>query len=196
MSGTLSTNYFTGAEITSNTTTRTSTTIGNKMIRRQVGGQFWTLKLTTTNLDQDEMAELYAFLVKQEGTYESFSFVPPIHGNTRGTSVSGIPLVLNTYAAGLTSIRANGGSGTLKTGDFFKFSNHDKVYMLTADVNQDASSEDTFNFFPHLATAVDNTTTIAYNNVPFKVMLTTDESTFKTQADGSYQLEFTVREDI
>jgi len=166
------------------------------MIRRQIGGQFWTLKLSTTKLDQEEMAALYAFIVKQEGAYESFSFIPPIHGNTRGTSISGTPAVTQTYAAGLKTIRANGGSGTLKTGDFIKFSNHDKVYMLTADVNQDASSEDTFEFFPPLASAIDNTTTIAYNNVAFKVMLTSDESTFKTQADGSYQLEFTVREDI
>jgi len=196
MSGTLSTNYFESAEITSNTTTRTSMTIGNRMIRRQIGGQYWTLKLTSIKLDQDEMSQLYAFLIKQEGSYESFSFVPPIHGSTRGTSVSGTPLVLNTYAAGLTSIRANQGSGTLKTGDFIKFSNHDKVYMLTADVNQDASSEDTFQFFPPLATSIDNTTTIQYNNVPFKVMLTTDQSTFKTGTDGTYEIEFTVREDI
>lgn len=196
MSGTLSTNYFTSAEITSNTTTRTSVTIGNRMIRRQIGGQFWTLKLTSIKLDQDEMADLYAFIVKQAGTYESFSFIPPIHGNTRGTSISGTPTVTQTYAAGLTTIRANGGSGTLKTGDFIKFSNHDKVYMLVQDVNQDASSEDTFTFFPPLASAVDNTTTIAYNNVAFKVMLTSDESTFKTQADGTYEIEFTVREDI
>jgi len=196
MSGTLSTNYFTSAEIVSNTTTRTSMTIGNRMIRRQVGGQFWTIKLTSTRLNRDEYAELYAFLVKQDGPYDSFTVVPPIYGSTRGTSVSGTPTVLDDYAAGLTSIRANQGSGTLKTGDFIKFSNHDKVYMLTADVNQDASSEDTFQFFPPLSTAIDNTTTIQYNNVPFTVILTTDTQTIKTNADGTSEIEFTVREDI
>jgi hypothetical protein len=68
--------------------------------------------------------------------------------------------------------------------------------MLTADVNQDASSEDTFEFFPILSTAVTNTVTIQYADVPFNVILTTDQLAFKTSADGTYEIEFSVREDI
>jgi len=195
MSGTLSSNYFSSAEIVSNTKTRTTETLTNQMFRQQIGGQFWTIKLATTALTREEMGALYSFLVKQNGMYDTFTLIPPIIQDSAGTS-SGTPTVTQTYNGGVSSVRANGASGTLKAGDYIKFSNHDKVYMLTADVNQDASSEDTFEFFPILTTAVDNTVTIQYVDVPFKVMLMTDNITFKTQIDGTYTLDFEVREDI
>jgi hypothetical protein len=196
MSGTLSGNFFEAAEISSNVTTRSTATMGNRIIRREIPGQFWNIKLTTTALDQDEMMDLFAFLTAQKGQYESFGIIPPIHGTTRGTGVSGVPLITQAYAAGASTIRANGGSGTLKTGDFIKFSNHDKIYMLITDVNQDASSEDTFEIYPALFSPVNTSTTIIYNNVEFKVMLNSNVSTFKTQSDGIYKLEIDVREDI
>jgi hypothetical protein len=195
MSGTLSSNYFESAEIVSNTKTRTTETLTNKMFRQQIGGQYWTIKLSSVALDRDEMGELYSFLVKQNGQYESFALVPPVIQDSGGTA-TGTPTITQSYSAGVSSVRANGGSGTLKAGDYIKFSNHDKVYMLTADVNQDASSEDTFEFFPILSTAVTNTVTIQYADVPFNVILTTDQLAFKTSADGTYEIEFSVREDI
>jgi hypothetical protein len=195
MSGTLSTNYFEDVEISSNTNTRQSITLSNRIIRRQIGGQFWSMKLSTVPLDRDDYAELYAFLVSQEGSFDSFTFVPPVIGNTRGTA-AGTPLVNATYAAGQTLVKGNNGTGTLKKGDFIKFSNHDKVYMLMADVNQDSSSQDFFNIFPGLRTAVDSSTTITYNSVGFKMLLNGDVTTFKTSADNTFQLEFGVREDI
>ena len=195
MSGTLSSNYFETAEIISNTKTRISETLTNQMFRQQIGGQYWTIKLTSIALSRDEMGELYSFLVKQNGQYESFTLIPPVIQDSRGTA-SGTPIVTQTYNGGVTTIRANGGSGTLKAGDYIKFSNHDKVYMLTADVNQDASSEDTFEFFPRLTATVNNSTTIQYSDVPFKVFLTTDELAFKSATDGTHEIEFTVREDL
>jgi len=195
MSGLLSTNYFASAEIASNTTIRLSTTIANRMIRRDIGGQFWTVRLNTSSLTQAEMSELYAFIVSQNGQYESFTVVPPIHGNSRGTA-SGTVTITQTYAAGLKTVRANGATGTLLKGDFIKFSNHDKVYMLTSDVNMDASSEDTINIFPGLFTAVTSATTVTYDNVPFKVMLNESNTNFQTQIDGTYKIDFTLREDI
>ena len=195
MSGTLSTNYFASAEIASNTTTRITTTIANRMLRRDIGGQFWTIRLNTANLTQADMSELYSFLVAQNGQYEAFAVVPPIHGNARGTA-SGTSTVTQTYAAGLKAVKANGASGTLLKGDFISFSNHDKVYMITEDVNMDASSEDTIHIFPNLVTAVTNATTITYDNVAFKVMLTDSSTNFKTQTDGTYKISFQLREDI
>ena len=100
------------------------------------------------------------------------------------------------YGAGVGLVKGNGGTGTLKAGDFIKFSNHDKVYMLTSDVNMDASTQDFFNIFPALAAAVTNTTTITYNDVGFTMMLGGDVTTFKTSADNTFQLEFSLREDI
>ena len=196
MSGSLSTNYFESVTITSVTQTRISETLSNKSHKRSVGGQRWHLRLSSKNLTQAEMSALYAFLVKQNGPFEHFTIVPPKHGSTRSTNATGTPAVTGDYAAGVTSIRAQSGGGSLLSGDFIKFSNHDKVYMIVEDVNQDLSSEDYFEIFPALNTAIDNTTTIQYNNVPFKVHLESDRTAFKTGTDGTYKIEFDVGEDI
>lgn len=196
MSNILSTNFFESAEIVSITQTRISETMSNKSHKRSIGGQRWALSLSSKNLTQAEMSELYAFLVKQNGPFEHFSVIPPKHGSTRSTNATGTPTVTTDFAAGVTNIRANQGGGSLLTGDFIKFSNHDKVYILTADVNQDLSSEDYFEIFPALTTAIDNTTTIQYNNVPFKVHLESDRTAFKTGTDGTYKIDFQVGEDI
>ena len=195
MSGTLSTNYFEDAEVSSNTTTRQTSTLTNRVIRKQIQGQYWSMKLSTVPLGRDDYATLYAFLVAQSGSFESFTFVPPVIGSSRGTA-AGTITVNASYGAGLGLVKGNGGTGTLKAGDFIKFSNHDKVYMLTADVNMDASTEDFFNIFPALAAAVTNSTTITYNNVGFTMMLGGDVTTFKTSADNTFQLEFSLREDL
>ena len=195
MSGSLSTNYFQTATISSETTTRITESLSGITFRKSIGSQHWLMTLGTKPLDRAEQGELFAFLTKQEGMFGSFTVVPPIYGSTRSTNATGTPTVTQTYDAGLSSVRANQGGGTLHAGDFIKFSNHDKVYMLTADVNQDLSSEDTFEFTPHLEHEVDNTTTIAYNNVPFKVMLMADRLTTTTSMDGTSVIEIQVAED-
>lgn len=196
MSGSLSTNYFVSANITSQSSTRITESMSRKVQRKNVGGQHWLITLDSKNLDRDENAELMAFLTKQQGQFDSFTIVPPIYGSTRSSNATGTPTVTQTYAAGLTSIRAQGGGGSLKTGDFIKFSNHDKIYMLTADINQDLSSEDYFEITPPLHTSITNSTTIQYNNVPFKVYLTDDRTGFKTNTDGTSRIQVSVREDI
>lgn len=195
MAGNLSTNYFASVDITSVTTTRKSETLSGKVIRRAVGGQYWQMNVQTTALNRAEMAELNAFLNKQNGPFGSFTFVPPIIGSSRGTA-SGTPQVLETFPPGETSVKVNGATGTLKAGDFFKFSNHDKVYQLTADVDMDASTVDVLQFFPALTTEVTNTTTIQYSSVPWLVYLENDNTTMKISTDGRFLLEFVVREEI
>lgn len=195
MSGTLSTNFFVSASITSETTTRITESLSGITYRKAVGTQHWLMTVTSKSLDRAEQGALFAFLAKQEGMLGSFTFVPPIYGSTNSDNATGTPLVTQDYVAGLSSVRANGGGGTLKSGDFIKFSNHDKVYMLTADVNQDLSSEDTFEFTPRLEHEVDNTTTIIYNDVPFKMMLMNDRQVFKTNLDGTSRIEISLAED-
>jgi|5_EtaG_2_1085323.scaffolds.fasta_scaffold00706_15 hypothetical protein len=195
MSDTLSTNYFQSATISSETTTRITESLSGITFRKAIGAQHWLIDLTSKPLDRAEQAELFAFLVKQEGMLGHFNLVPPIYGSTRSTNATGTPTVTTDFAAGVNSVKANGGGGSLKTGDYIKFSNHNKVYLLTADVNQDLSSEDTFEFTPRLEHEVDNTTTIIYNNVPFKVMLMTDRLVTNTGADGNSVIQISVAED-
>ena len=79
----------------------------------------------------DVYGELMAFIMKQRSQKENFTIIPPEVEDARGTA-AGIPH--GTASAGATSITLGGtGTGTLKAGDFIKFANHDKVYMVVAD---------------------------------------------------------------
>ena len=196
MSNTLTTNYFISASVTSSNTTRISESMSRKVHRRSVGGQHWLITLDSKNLDRSELGELYSFLVKQQGSFANFFVILPLYSSTASTNASGTPTITETFAAGQSQVRSQGGSGSLKAGDYIKFSNNDKVYMLTADVDQDASSEDYLDITPPLATAIDNSTTVIYNDVPFKVYLTNDRTAFKTNTDGTSRIQITVREDI
>ena len=120
--------------------------------------------------------------------------MPPEVEDARGTA-SGTPT--GTASAGATSITLGGtGTGTLKAGDFIKFANHSKVYMVVAD--QSDISTGTLTIEPPLTTAV-SSSTIVYDNVPFTVYLTNDIQEFGVvgnDKDGNllYQFEIDLEE--
>ena len=80
-------------------------------------------------------------------------------------------------------------------GDLIKFSNHDKVYMVTADKTI-SGTNDAISFYPPLTTAITSSTTVAYDNVPVKVYMDKDEVKFITQTDDSYKYEIVLNEEI
>jgi hypothetical protein len=195
MSGTFPTVGFETLDFQSNVTNRITTAVSGKAQRIRVGAQYWSFKLKSPAMTRSEFMTAYSFIVKQDGQYGSFTVVPPVVSNTTGTA-TGTITVNATYAAGVLQCKSTGGSGTLKKGDLIKFSNHNKVYMLTEDVDLDESSVDTLNFYPNLVTGITNTTTVTYNSVPFTVYLDKDEQKYITQADGTYKYEITVNEEI
>ena len=153
---------------------------------------------------------MFAFLASQDGRYDSFTIIPPIISSTKGTASGTVTVntaeVVETEAGGIALSKSAGSkavgitnsseTGNLKAGDLIKFSNHDKVYMLTADINLDGSSVNALQFYPNLTTAVTTSHTVTYNSVPFKVVLENDQLTSKLNTDGTYTIEFSVREDI
>ena len=172
-----------------------SKTVSGKKLARQIDGQRWgfTAKIITAKRS-DVYGDLMAFIVKQRSGKENFTIIPPEVEDARGTA-SGIPT--GTASAGATSITLGGtGTGTLKAGDFIKFANHDKVYMVVAD--QSDISTGTLTIEPPLTTAI-SSSTIVYDNVPFTVYLTNDVQEFgAVGADNNgnvlYQFEIDVEE--
>lgn len=195
MSGTFPTAGFDTLDFQSNVTSRVTVSVSGKAQRLRVGAQYWSFKLRSPALSRADFMSVYSFIVQQDGQYGSFTVVPPVVASSRGTA-SGTVTVNATAAAGSLSCNVAGGTGTLKKGDLIKFSNHDKVYMLTEDVNLDNSTVDTINFYPNLVSSISNTTTITYNNVPIKVYLDNDQQKYIAQADGTYKYEITVNEEI
>ena len=172
-----------------------SKSVSGKKLARQIDGQrFGFTAQIITAKRSDVYGELMAFIVKQRSGKENFTIVPPEVENARGTA-SGTPN--GTASAGATSITLGGsGTGTLKAGDFIKFDNHDKVYMVVAD--QSDISTGTLTIEPPLTTAITNSD-ITYDNVPFTVHLTNDIQEFGvvgSDKDGNalYQFEIDVEE--
>ena len=174
-----------------------SKTVSGKKLARQIDGQRWgfTARIITAKRS-DVYGELMAFIVKQRSGKENFTIVPPEIEDARGTA-SGTPN--GTASAGATSITLAGtGTGTLKAGDFIKFVNHDKVYMVVAD--QSDISTGSLTIEPPLTTAV-SSSNITYDNIPFTVHLTNDIQEFGVvgaDKDGNalYQFEFDVEESL
>ena len=167
---------------------------GKKLARQIDGQRFGFTARIITGKRSDVYGELMAFIIKQRSGKENFTIIPPEVEDARGTA-SGTPH--GTASAGDTSITLGGtGTGTLKAGDFIKFANHDKVYMVVAD--QSDISTGSLTIEPPLTTAV-SSSNIQFDNVPFTVHLTNDMQEFGVvgaDKDGNalYQYEFDVEE--
>ena len=181
--------------IKSNQTTILSKSVSGKKLARQLDNQRWsfTVQIITAKRS-DVYGDLMAFILKQRSGKENFTIVPPEIEDARGTA-SGTPN--GTANAGATSITLGGsGTGTLKAGDFIKFANHSKVYMVVADQNDISTGSLTIE--PPLTTAV-SSSDIQYDNVPFTVHLTNDMQQFGVSGadkDGNlyYEYQFDVEE--
>ena len=191
----ISTAQFESLGIKSIQNTIISKSVSGKKLARQIDGQRWgfTARIITAKRS-DVYGELMAFIIKQRSGKENFTIVPPEVEDARGTA-SGTPT--GTASAGATSITLGGtGTGTLKAGDFIKFANHSKVYMVVAD--QSDISTGTLTIEPPLTTAV-SSSDIQYDNVLFTVYLTNDIQEFGLVGAGQdgtllYQFEFDVEE--
>jgi len=172
-----------------------SKSASGKKLARQIDGQRWSFTANIiTGKRSDVYGELMAFIVKQRSGKENFTIVPPEISNARGTA-SGTPN--GTASAGATSITLGGsGIGTLKAGDYIKFANHDKVYMVVED--QSDISTGTLTIEPPLREAV-SSSDISYDNVPFTVYLVNEMQEFGaigSDKDGNvlYKFELDVEE--
>ena len=169
---------------------------GKKLARQIDGQRFGFTARIITAKRSDVYGELMGFIIKQRSGKENFTIIPPEVEDARGTA-SGTPH--GTASAGATSITLGGtGTGTLKAGDFIKFANHDKVYMVVAD--QSDISTGSLTIEPPLTTAI-SSSNITYDNVPFTVHLTNDIQEFGVvgaDKDGNalYQFEFDVEESL
>jgi hypothetical protein len=192
MSGIFPSTEFAALDFRSNVTVRTTTTISNRMQRAKVGGQFYSFKLQSRPMTRAEFMPIYAFLIQQDGQFETFTVeLPGNLSSSRGTA-AGTVTSTGSVAAGVKAAAVSGGTGTLKKGDIIKFSNHDKVYMLTEDVASLASA--TLNFYPALTTAITNSTTVGYSNIKITVMQTNDVNQYQTGIDNKFKYELEVQE--
>ena len=155
---------------------------------RRVPAQRWEFTLKSVPLYPDIGRQVWAFITALNGRFTPFDVVIPAYSQPRGVA-SGAPTVRTAAEAGVTSVAMQGFSGPvvgqLLTGDYVRFGNHSKVYMITADVNSNVSGQLTLPIYPQLARPVTLGTPLIVNNVPFTVRQVRDMQEFNVSGrDG------------
>lgn len=166
------------------------TTSGRRQARNR-GGQQWAFTAQFPPMKRSTFNPILAFVTNQDGAFETFQIVLPELSDASG-SVSGSVLANGAASIGDTSLNIDGITGTLASGDFFKFANHSKVYMATAD----RAGAGSLSFKPPLVAAVADNEAITYDSVPFTVRLENDVQEFDGGVGGIYGFELDMVEDL
>jgi len=199
MSGALpNTSDFTAINIKSNQQTQISVSDSGKTFKRQIAGQYWSFSLSFPQMTRANFAPLQAFMIKQRGAKESFTVTFPTYMNAQGNETNAIA-VNGAHTAGDTTIALDGfagdGAGRFKAGDFIKFANHSKVYMIVADVTS-SSNAATVTIEPPITTALANDEAVTYDSVPFTVYSPNNVQQFRASNSSSGEPLFRYEIDV
>jgi len=185
MSGTYPTSpVFNSVNFTSEFFNLSSQTISGRTQVRNIGGQRFTFTAAYPSMTRAEFSPVQGFLMAQRGMAETFTIVLPEVSSSSG-SVVGTILAGAAASIGDTSIALDGFTGTLKAGDVFKFANHNKVYMATADL----AGAGTLSFQPALVASVLDNEILTHDDVPFTVRLNNDVQEYGISTDLTYSYE-------
>lgn len=163
-----------------------------KRIIRKVSGHIWSGTLTYPPMTAATFAPVRGFIAKLRGEYNTFTIIPPNLATPQGTQTTDTTVAANASAGAITANISGGTVGaTFKAGDVLKFSNHDKVYMITDDATVSGAGTATLNFVPPLVSAITTSHTAKHSSVPFTMALTNKIQEFKTSVDGlnMYELD-------
>ena len=197
MSGQLPTSpVFNAMNFKSEVNTLISVSDSGRRFARQIDNQRWKFTCSYKLLTRAEFAPILAFITKQRGQKETFTVIPPKIKDALGSETTTIS-VNGSHTAGDNTIAIDGfnadSAGSLKAGDFIKFANHTKVYMVVADVTP-SSNAATVTIEPPLIEALANDETVTYDNVPFTVYLESSVQQYSLGINDLYNYDFDVCE--
>ena len=185
MAGTFpSTPVFQAIDLQSRHNTLISESISGKIQARSIGGQRWSFSARYAPMTRTQFNPIYAFVISQQGMYGEFTIVPPQISSTSGTA-TGTMAVNGITSSGTGTVPIDGITGTIKAGDFIKFANHSKVYMVTAD--RDGAGD--LSIEPELVADVADDEEITYNSVPFTMRLANSLQSYGLGLGNLYQYE-------
>ena len=182
---------------TSNRPNNTAYTLSGKRSIKQFAAQYFSFSVQMPPMKQTDFQQYYAFLVKQKGSFEDFTFEYPL--DNLGADKGETDILANgVQAIGDSTIAMDGFSvstdDVLKGGDLIKFSGHNKVYMVTGDANSNASGQATVSIEPPLQAALADNEAVTVNKPSLTVALVQDDVLYSTDAAGFFTLSFDVRE--
>ena len=169
--------------VKSNNFTAKSESLSGKITVRANPSQRWELTASYDRLTKQEVGIVNAFVVSQGGEYGQFPLVPTEISSSRGTA-SGTCTITTGKDIGISIIPISI-TGSLLRGDFVKFSNHAKVYMVT----EDRSGAGNLTIYPPLVSAVTTSHTVIYDGVTFTVRLNNSVQSYEVSANNQYNVE-------
>lgn len=152
--------YFKGAKIlaplsiTSNEPVYDVDTVSLSKQRATQGAQRWEVAFTTATSDATEADMLVGVI---DSITSAETMVMPQLPSVARLNTAGVSLVISVAASGGASSVTVVSDGIISKGSFIKFSNHDKVYLVTADV---AAGTVPVSIYPSLRSAVAITDTM------------------------------------
>ena len=93
--------------VTSLEPTLVSVTQNLKRQVRRRGGQRWLLEVEFPPMTRAEFAPIYAFAMKQQGQFETFTFIPPVISTSQGDTTES-PVVDGAVSIGASSATIDG----------------------------------------------------------------------------------------
>ena len=201
-------------DISIKSTTQTYASVSQNLSveTRTRGIQRWEITLNYPPMNQENAMIVYSFIISQQGSFDSFDFrMPSPLNRTNGTQVDRVPIegtpqVTDTRANISRQVQVgnfNRDSTVMKSGDLFKFSDHEKIYMLTADLETNSAGSGLMSFTPPIlqppitrgTVPVGNTNNvnengveIIYEDFEMKVSLISDDFDFPIDENVFYKL--------
>lgn len=165
-----------------------------KVTRVAQGHQFYTFTVKYPALSRTDFGYVNAFMSARLGGYDAFDIVlPEISYTNAPHTPTGTVTTTAAAAAGSFSVTVTGvgtGNFVLYAGDYFKFNNHSKVYMATADL----VGNSTLYFSGCLLADVPSGTALTITAVPFRAILDGELQEYETSFGGITNLQLDMRE--
>ena len=175
----------------------TSDTNTGRIRRAAFGHSYYQFEVNYPTLTYSEAQSVRGYVAQLAGQLSSFEIVLPRLSQSRANNASVTITVSANANAGARTCTITGAGNTvnvLKAGDYFRFSNHTKVYQCVSDVTSNSGGAANINFGGGLVTSVTTDATVIRSNVAFTVILNEDISTVSFGAGGLAELAFKMRE--
>ena len=192
MSGTYPTDpSFKAVNFASNFYNVHSEAISGRKQSRHLGGHRFEFSAKYNKLTSAEFLPIFAFVASQKNSVDTFTITLPVLSAVSGDA-SGTVLVNGAHSIGDSTIALDGLTGTLKAGNFVKFANHSKVYMITADL----TGAGTLSIQPPIMEALVDNEAITFDDVPFTAKIEGDIQKFSFPQYDTYSYEIDMVEAV
>jgi hypothetical protein len=182
----------TSVEVQLNQRTVRTTSLSGRQQVRSFGTSYYTVTVNLPPMIEEDFEQVKAKLTSLRGGVNTFTLATKPFTNKRvdGRTDAQENISSSSTAIGSTSITTSD-SDEFKPGEYFKFSNHDKMYQVISCSGQ------TLTFEPFLQTAVTNSHHIDSGSANFMTCrLADDNISYKQGADGLTRISFTAIEAI